>query len=353
MKHLKKIVKIAPALALALAAATSAQAMVINFSYAPDMDMRALNGFQAAANRWSSVLHDDVTVNLNIGFSVLGAGVLGSTGSTRQTYSYNDYRDALIADMSSSLDRTAVSNLSQNSCLSVMMNGTGVNPAGVGSGATFVDNNCNANNNTIRLTSANARAVGLFDANSALSDGSVSFSSTFTWDFDPTDGVNSDAFDFIGVATHEIGHALGFVSGVDTLDGNRSGNFSDAAFTYIAPADLFRCSNDSKAAGADLDFAADNRTKYFSLDNCSTSIATFSTGRTFGDGQQASHWKDNLGIGILDPTAARGEVLAISNTDRKLYDAIGWDTGEIPEPGSVALLALGLAGMFGLRRRKA
>jgi hypothetical protein len=232
-----------------------------------------------------------------------------------------------------------------------MMNGTGVNPNGVGSATPFLDNNCNANNSTIRLTTANARAVGLLGANDPLIDGSVSFSSTFTWDFDPTDGVNSNAFDFIGVATHEIGHALGFVSGVDILDLNRSGNYSDAAFTYIAPADLFRCSTESKAAGADLDFSADKRTKYFSLDNCNNSIATFSTGRTFGDGQQASHWKDNLGIGILDPTAAYGERLAITATDLALYDVIGWDT--VPEPGTFALLAFGLAGMFGLRRRKA
>lgn len=349
MKNLKKIFKLAPLVACAFAG--SAHALVINFTYAPDMDQRALNGFQAAANRWSAVLHDDVQVNLNIGFSVLGAGILGSTGSTRGTVSYDAYRNALIADAWGATDKMAVANLSKSSCLNVYMNGTGVNPNGVGSAKPFLDNDCDANNKTIRLTTANARAVGLLDAHDPLSDGSVSFSSTFAWDFDPTDGVDANAFDFIGVATHEIGHALGFVSGVDTLDLNRSGNFSDSAFTYIAPADLFRCSTDSKAAGADIDWSADNRTKYFSLDNCGSNIATFSTGRTFGDGQQASHWKDNLGIGILDPTAARGERLAITDIDLKLYDAIGWNV--VPEPGTMALLGFGLAGMFGLRRRKA
>ncbi|HEX9172741.1 MAG TPA: NF038122 family metalloprotease [Telluria sp.] len=347
MKNLKKLIKFAPLLVCAYA--SSAQALVINFAYAPDMDARALAGFQAAANRWSSVLHDDVSVNLNIGFSQLGAGILGSTGSTRGTIAYDDFRNALAADAWGATDQAAVAGLSQSSCLNVLMNGTNVNPNGAGSGTPFLDNNCNANNRTIRMTWANARAVGLTAAHDSVIDGSVSFSSAFTWDFDPTNGVNSDAFDFIGVATHEIGHALGFVSGVDTLDGNRSGNFSDAAFTYIAPADLFRCSAQSKDAGADLDFSADKRSKFFSLDNCDTTLATFSTGRAFGDGQQASHWQDNLHLGILDPTAGRGEILNISDLDIQLFDAIGWNA--VPEPGSIALFMLGLAGLFGLRRR--
>jgi hypothetical protein len=347
MKNLKKIFKIAPFLALAFAG--SAQALVINFNHAANMDANALAGFQAAANRWSAVLHDDVTVNLNIGFSALGPGILGSTGSKRGFLDYSEYRDALVADAWGATDKAAISHLSQSSCLNVYMNGTNGNPNGAGSGTPFLDNDCDANNQTISLTWANARALGLTAAHDSIVDGSVSFSSSFNWDFNPDDGVNGDAFDFIGVATHEIGHALGFVSGVDVLDGNRGPQFLDSQFTYISPTDLFRCSTASKAAGADIDFSADNRTKYFSFDNCDTTLATFSNGITYGDGRQASHWKDNLGIGILDPTAAYGEHMAISAMDLKMYDAIGWNV--VPEPGTFALLGFGLFGMFGLRRR--
>ena len=39
-------------------------------------------GFDIAAAYWSSVLKDNVTVNLDIGFRSLGEGILGSTGSS-------------------------------------------------------------------------------------------------------------------------------------------------------------------------------------------------------------------------------------------------------------------------------
>ena len=349
MKTLKTLLKIVPLLACAYAG--SAQALTINFSYDAAIDARALAGFQTAANRWQNVLNDNVQVNLNIAFAALNPGVLGSTSSTQGTISYAGFRQALINDAKTTTDLKAIANLPAGPCMSVLMNGTAGNPAGSGSISTFVDNDCDANNRTIRATWANFRALGLVPDSDKSSDGSISFSSGFAsiFDFDPTDGIGAGMIDFIGVATHEIGHALGFISGVDTLDLNRSGPFLDSQFTYIAPADVFRCSPQSKDAGADIDWAADNRDKFFSLDNCTTTLSIFSNGRTNGDGQQASHWKDNRGIGILDPTAARGELLAISQMDLTMFDAIGWD---VPEPASIALFAMGAAALAGSRRRK-
>ena len=96
--------------------------------------------------------------------------------------------------------------------------------------------------------------------------------------------------------------------------------------------------------------SADNRAKYFSLDGGTTLGPLFSNGTNFGDGRQASHWKDSLGIGIMDPTAATGELLAITQNDVVALDAIGWDAVVAPEPFTGGLLVIGIAVMALLRK---
>jgi hypothetical protein len=99
--------------------------------------------------------------------------------------------------------------------------------------------------------------------------------------------------------------------------------------------DLFRFSQSSIANGKGvIDWAANTTDKYFSINGGIKKIASFSTGQIYGDQQQASHWKDDLGIGIMDPTAAPGELLEISQQDQQLLDVIGWDRTAAPEPSS-------------------
>ena len=98
-----------------------------------------------------------------------------------------------------------------------------------------------------------------------------------------------------------------------------------------------------------IDWTAGNTGKYLSLDNGATAIAGFSNGLNFGDGHQASHWTDNLGLGIMDPTAAPGETLAASANDFIAFDVIGWDL--IPEPSSFLLGSCGMLLALGRRRR--
>ena len=129
-------------------------------------------------------------------------------------------------------------------------------------------------------------------------------------------------YDFVGVAVHEIGHVLGFRSGVDVLDDLP--NFLDFRYSNVAPLDLFRYSQASQRLGV-IDWTASTSDKYFSLDGGKTKIASFSTGTRFGDGRQASHWKDDLNLGALDPTEKPGEQPTITALDLSAFDVIGWD----------------------------
>jgi hypothetical protein len=309
-------------------AAIPANALTFNFTPAAGTSSDAISGFTAAGNLWSSVFSDNVTVNINIGFTALSPGTLGEASSTQQQFTYTQVYKALNNDKSSADDFSAVKSLSTKSTFKELLNRTANSPYGSGSATPYLDNDGDANNRTIDMTTANAKALGLI-GNGTSADASISFSNLFSWDFDRSNGIVAGAFDFVGVAAHEIGHALGFISGVDILDGNsptatNTRAYNDNQFTDVSTLDLFRYSTDSKNVGA-IDWTADGRDKYFSVDGGVTKIASFATGENFGDGRQASHWADNQGLGMMDPTIAPGELLNISENDKRALDAIGWN----------------------------
>ncbi|MCX7375819.1 MAG: NF038122 family metalloprotease [Alphaproteobacteria bacterium] len=331
--------------------------------------------FTQAAAVWSSVLADNVTVNLTVGTAALGTRILAQAGSTQVDYSYSNTRAALVADATSSNDAIAIANLQAGPNLRLLINGTSNNPNGAGSFTPYLDTT-GANTNQVNMTRANAKALGLGSSgllgtsladgcNTQACDGYIAFNSTnFSWDLDPSNGITAGLYDFVGIAVHEIGHALGFISGVDVLDTNSTGIriFADNEFTFVAPLDFYRCSAASAAQSA-LDWTAgtDTGTRLFSLNGCGSSLASFAIGQVRGDGRQASHWKDNLSLGIMDPTSAPGEQLSITPLDLTAFDVIGWNltstptvsapTVATPAPASALVFAFGLAGLGFTRRR--
>ncbi len=342
---------------LLLAAGTASANPTFNFHYVPGTSLQAQQGFQAAAARWSSLLHDNVTVNLTVGFNSLGGGILGQTSTAENFYSYSTVRSALAADATSAADATATSHLPGGSTFNMLINRTSDNPHGSGSATPYLDNDGGANNRTLHFANAEAKALGLAVTLQTLPgcigtcDGFIQFNSDFNFDFNPNNGTDADAFDFVGVAAHEIGHSLGFISGVDILDGNSppyNGPFNDNQFTYVSTLDLFRYSAASAAQGV-IDWTADNRAKYFSLDGTAMG-PQFSTGVNFGDGRQASHWKDDMFIGLMDPTAGMGETLHITNNDMLAMDVIGWNVAAVPEPSGWVMLGAGML-LISARRR--
>jgi hypothetical protein len=351
------------------------QAWAIDFQYlcvgdptCSSFNANAYAGFQSAGARWSSLFSDAFTVRLQIGFSNLGANILGGANPSLNYLSYANYRSLLGLDRISASDNAAFASLGSDADVDLLINYTRDSPNGPGSPVPYLDNNAGNNNKILSLATANVKALGItaaYDsiANPSQIDAQISFNSAFSWDFDPSNGISAGSFDFIGVASHEIGHALGFISGVDLLDTNSPNGvayYNADQFVALSSLDLFRYSAQSAAVtGGVNDWTADNRPKYFSLDRGVTSLALFSTGQVHGDGYQAGHWKDNLALGLLDPTFSQGELGVIRPLDVQAFDVIGYDLRSLtsqltsqPVPGPLPLAGAASAYAWSRRLRR-
>lgn len=316
----------------------------------------ALAAFNRAAQLWEGYIADSITVNIDADLGALGPGVLGSASSTALASSYDTIRNQMVLDAVDEADDGIVASLPTSAQFSSTLDG-GI--AGNGGNVTW-DGNLSAN-------SASLKALGFTVP--AGADATITFSTSFAFDFDNSDGVTPGQTDFETVAAHEIGHALGWTSNIDTIDAMMDPGVDGiaAGAVSIRTMDLFRfadgTANDPSSA---LDFSTSQR-------NLTPGVATvfdevtqqgipgaealLSTGRTQGDGQQASHLKADelnggLNLGILDPTLAPGVAFQITSTDLRVLDLIGYEIlAPVPEPSVSLLLLTGFSSLVFRRRR--
>lgn len=289
----------------------------------------AKNAFIVAANHWEALISTPVTVVLDVDFGTTFFGtpfsssaVLGATGSEEDTRAYTELRERLLAN-SPTTTEAQLYNALPVAALPTELSNKGFKSL------------------TVRLTRANARALGfvpdITDPGTlplGQGDAAIGFNSAFPFDFDPNNGVSSDRVDFDSVATHEIGHALGFVS--------ESGG---PVYAPTAVWDVFRFRPNAASSGnlatAPRIMSAGGTQVYFNgqTNTFGTQELRLSTGGPSGDagdGNQSSHWKDDditfQYIGIMDPNIGEGERQPITNNDVNAIDSFGYSIGSPVSP---------------------
>lgn len=317
MKTIRKILAIVALLEILIYSETS-PGLTITLTDVGSTAMTAqqLNAFGEGAKVWEGLFRDPVTVNINIAFDNLPAGVLGSTKTARTTHPYTTVRAAMVSDAVGVTEQNAMNSLPATSVRITDINGT-------------------RNDTSVTLATANAKALGLGTgldttyANPVVGvDAEIKFANAFasSFDYDPTDGISASRYDFVGVVTHEIGHALGFFSMTDVQD------FNPGFTLHPTTLDLYRFveTGGAHSLPTGVRRVTSGSAEYYDtyLNDIPLSHGSMDTTdpacNSSGGSCQASHWSDDRG-NLMDPSVARGVLQTIKPNDTQALDYIGWN----------------------------
>jgi hypothetical protein len=242
-------------------------------------------GFKTAMAYAAQVLDhlivNNITVNINVGWgeddgSPVSPGS-GEGGPQGTDISYTQLVSELTTNATSPADHEAVANL------------PATNPT---NGGVFL------------VSNALQKAWGMMPADGTENDGSVGFgvdSSAYPYDFSTNGTIISGDLDFVGIAEHELTHALGRLAGLQQYVTNE-----------YAPQDLFRY-----ATAGVLELRAGSPA-YFSIDGGRTNLDNFDRFSDPGD------WASTTGPDSFDAFSVTGVESPITAVDITEMDVLGF-----------------------------
>ncbi len=236
----------------------------------------------AAADYLDALITDPITVNIAVGWGeydgtpITGYDSLGGT-SSGPLLSYTQLIALLKDNVSSPTDAAAIADLPKT------------NPAG---------------SSDFLISPAEEKAWGLLPARSSEIDGYVGFSSTYPdYNYSTTDRAVPNEADFIGIAEHELTHALGRFSGV-VAPPDTAG--------YYSVLDLFRY---AAPGSAELVGGAP---AYFSINDGTTDLNNFATASDYSD------WAPSAGPDSFDATTMLGVENPVTPVDVTELNVLGF-----------------------------
>jgi hypothetical protein len=254
--------------------------MQINFVYDSSVQNAPagfIPGLIAAANIIDQVILDPITINIDIGYGEDNGSALsgGTLGEAQPAFGLLQSYSQLVAELSgaatSADDATFVNTLPRT------------DPSNGGSFFVSV---------------AQAVAWGIWPASGTRIDGYAGFSSTLPFDYDPSDRIAAGTYDFVGVAVHELTHALGRY-----VDGRYP--TPQALMTYSSPGVLN---------------TASNAPRYFSIDGGKTNLDNFDTS------SDAADFAPRGPLDAFNAALPSGTTLSWSSLDSEIMDVLGYHT---------------------------
>lgn len=261
----------------------------------------AIDAINEVKTYFEHLFFDPITAYISITFQNDGSGYLGYASTNNAIISYTNARNGLINGMDP--DDIIQNYLPTGNSIPVRYN---------------INTGTITQKYFIRFSTANYRStIGSLSG----PDSQIVINTHYSWDYDPSNGVPTNTFCFQSVLSHEIGHALGFISGVDFQSDD------------IWALDMFRFQMTNYNPSTYLEFQSFPRLNWkdtagVSNDDCVSNIITAQWRMSDGNPYQASHFSQGNVYAIMQPAISSGFTYYpdfFKTPDKAMLDAIGWD----------------------------